>query len=51
VLAGGILKFDKISIWLDFQFEYIDSKNNVVQEVPEGFQRMKKFSVVMAVFQ
>jgi DNA sulfur modification protein DndD len=47
-LAGGILKFEK-SPSGSILFNYIDSKGNVVHGSSEGFQRMKKFSVVMAV--
>jgi DNA sulfur modification protein DndD len=47
-LAGGILKFEK-SPSGSINFNYIDSKNNIVHGSSEGFQRMKKFSVVMAI--
>jgi DNA sulfur modification protein DndD len=47
-LAGGILKFEK-SPSGSILFNYLDSKGNVVHGSSEGFQRMKKFSVVMAV--
>ncbi|MNJ90667.1 hypothetical protein D3C87_83030 [compost metagenome] len=47
-LAGGILKFEK-SPSGSILFNYIDSQGNVVHGASEGFQRMKKFSVVMAV--
>jgi DNA sulfur modification protein DndD len=47
-LAGGILKFEK-SPSNSILFNYMDSKGNVVHGSSEGFQRMKKFSVVMAV--
>jgi DNA sulfur modification protein DndD len=47
-LAGGILKFEK-SPSGSILFNYIDSKGNNVHGGSEGFQRMKKFSVVMAV--
>jgi len=47
-LAGGILKFEK-SPSGSIAFNYIDSNNNVVHGSSEGFQRMKKFSVVMAI--
>lgn len=47
-LAGGILKFDK-SPSGSISFNYIDSKGNGVPGGSEGFQRMKKFSVVMAI--
>jgi DNA repair exonuclease SbcCD ATPase subunit len=47
-LAGGILKFEK-SLSGSILFNYIDSKGNNVHGGSEGFQRMKKFSVVMAV--
>ena len=47
-LAGGILKFEK-SPSGSILFNYMDSKGNVVHGSSEGFQRMKKFSVVMSV--
>lgn len=47
-LAGGILKFEK-SPSGSILFNYMDSKGNIVHGSSEGFQRMKKFSVVMAV--
>jgi DNA repair exonuclease SbcCD ATPase subunit len=47
-LAGGILKFEK-SLSGSILFNYIDSRGNNVHGGSEGFQRMKKFSVVMAV--
>ena len=47
-LAGGILKFDKTPSG-SINFNYIDSNNNIVYGSSEGFQRMKKFSVVMAI--
>lgn len=47
-LAGGILKFEK-SPSGSILFNYNDSKGNVVHGSSEGFQRMKKFSVVMSV--
>lgn len=47
-LAGGILKFEK-SPSGSIAFNYLDSKNNAVHGSSEGFQRMKKFSVVMAI--
>lgn len=47
-LAGGILKFEK-SPTGSINFNYIDSVGNIVHGSSEGFQRMKKFSVVMAV--
>jgi len=47
-LAGGILKFEK-SPSGSILFNYIDSSGNIVHGSSEGFQRMKKFSVVMAV--
>lgn len=47
-LAGGILKFEK-SPSGSILFNYIDSTGNIVHGSSEGFQRMKKFSVVMAV--
>lgn len=47
-LEGGILKFDKTPSG-SIEFNYIDSKGNLVSGSSEGFQRMKKFSVVMAI--
>ena len=47
-LAGGILKFEKTPSD-SIEFNYIDSKGNIVHGSSEGFQRMKKFSVVMAI--
>ncbi|PIX15245.1 MAG: hypothetical protein COZ74_00760 [Flavobacteriaceae bacterium CG_4_8_14_3_um_filter_31_8] len=47
-LAGGHLKFDKTPSGA-IEFNYIDNKGNLVSGAAEGFQRMKKFSVVMAV--
>ena len=47
-LAGGILKFEK-SPSGSILFNYNDSKGNIVHGSSEGFQRMKKFSVVMSV--
>jgi len=47
-LEGGILKFEK-SPSGSITFNYIDSKGNIVAGNSEGFQRMKKFSVVMAI--
>lgn len=47
-LAGGILKFEP-SPNDAIEFKYLDSKGNVVYGSSEGFQRMKKFSVVMAI--
>lgn len=47
-LSGGILKFEK-SPTGSINFNYVDSKNNIVSGSSEGFQRMKKFSVVMAI--
>lgn len=47
-LAGGILKFQK-SPSGSILFNYIDSNGNIVHGSSEGFQRMKKFAVVMSV--
>lgn len=47
-LAGGILKFENTPTG-SINFNYLDSKNNTVYGSSEGFQRMKKFSVVMAI--
>lgn len=47
-LAGGILRFEKTPSD-SINFVYSDSNNNIVYGSSEGFQRMKKFSVVMAI--
>lgn len=47
-LAGGILKFEK-SPTGSIAFNYIDKAGNVASGASTGFQRMKIFSVVMAV--
>lgn len=47
-LAGGILRFEKTPSG-SIDFIYSDSKKNIVYGSSEGFQRMKKFSVVMAI--
>lgn len=47
-LAGGILKFEKTPAG-SISLNYIDSSGNEVHGGSEGFQRMKKFSVVMAI--
>jgi DNA sulfur modification protein DndD len=47
-LSGGILKFDKNPNG-SINFNYLDSNGNAVYGSSEGFQRMKKFSVVMAI--
>ncbi|PVW16408.1 AAA family ATPase [Marixanthomonas spongiae] len=47
-LTGGILKFEKNPNG-SINFNYIDSNGNTVHGSSEGFQRMKKFSVVMAI--
>mgnify|MGYP001208656939 CR=1 FL=1 len=47
-LAGGILRFEKTPSG-SINFVYSDSNNNNVYGSSEGFQRMKKFSVVMAI--
>lgn len=47
-LSGGILKFEKNPNG-SINFNYIDSNGNNVHGSSEGFQRMKKFSVVMAI--
>lgn len=47
-LSGGILKFEKNPNG-SINFNYIDSNGNTVHGSSEGFQRMKKFSVVMAI--
>ena len=47
-LAGGILRFEKTPSG-SINFNYSDSNNNPVYGSSEGFQRMKKFSVVMSI--
>lgn len=47
-LKGGVLRFEK-SVSGSISFNYTDKDGNVVTGASEGFQRMKKFSVVMAV--
>jgi len=47
-IAGGILKFDK-SPSGSIIFNYVDSGGNIVAGNSEGFQRMKKFAVIMAI--
>jgi DNA sulfur modification protein DndD len=47
-LAGGILRFEKTPSD-SINFVYSDSNGNIVYGSSEGFQRMKKFSVVMAI--
>ena len=47
-LAGGILKFEKTHSGA-INFNYLDKDGNNVAGASEGFQRMKKFSVVMAI--
>lgn len=47
-LAGGILRFEKTPSG-SINFIYSDSNDNIVYGSSEGFQRMKKFSVVMAI--
>ena len=47
-LAGGILRFEKNPSG-SINFNYVDSHGNLVSGSSEGFQRMKKFSVVMAI--
>lgn len=47
-LAGGILKFEKTPSGA-INFNYLDKDGNIVTGASEGFQRMKKFSVVMAI--
>lgn len=47
-LSGGILKIEKNPNGA-ISFNYIDSNGNTVHGSSEGFQRMKKFSVVMAI--
>lgn len=47
-LAGGILRFEKTPSG-SINFVYSDSNDNIVYGSSEGFQRMKKFSVVMAI--
>lgn len=47
-LAGGILKFSKTPSG-SITFDYIDKEKNIVHGASQGFQIMKKFSVVMAI--
>ena len=47
-LAGGILRFEKTPSG-SINSVYSDKENNIVYGSSEGFQRMKKFSVVMAI--
>lgn len=47
-LSGGVLKFEKTPSG-SINFNYIDKDGNLVTGASEGFQRMKKFSVVMAI--
>ncbi|SKB40719.1 hypothetical protein SAMN05660841_00346 [Sphingobacterium nematocida] len=47
-LAGGILKFEKTPSGA-INFNYLDQDQNIISGASEGFQRMKKFSVVMAI--
>lgn len=47
-LAGGLLRFKK-EVNGSIIFEYSDLDGNIVSGSSEGFQRMKKFSVVLAI--
>ena len=47
-LAGGILKFEK-SPTDSISFNYLDKDGNLASGASTGFQRMKIFSVVMAI--
>ncbi|WP_282636533.1 hypothetical protein [Sphingobacterium thalpophilum] len=47
-LAGGVLKFEKTPSGA-INFNYLDQDGNIISGASEGFQRMKKFSVVMAI--
>ncbi len=47
-VSGGILKFEKSPSGA-IAFNYVDNNNHIVAGNSEGFQRMKKFSVVMAI--
>ncbi len=47
-LSGGVLKFEKTPSG-SINFNYLDKDGNLVTGASEGFQRMKKFSVVMAI--
>lgn len=47
-LSGGYLKFNKNPDG-SIDFNYVDSNDNPVYGSSQGFQRMKKFSVVMAI--
>lgn len=47
-LSGGILKF-KQTLSDTIELDVVDENNNVVSGSSEGFQRMKKLAVVMAI--
>lgn len=47
-IKGGVLRFDK-SPSGGISLDYIDELGNEVSGASEGFQRMKKFAVVMAI--
>jgi DNA sulfur modification protein DndD len=47
-IKGGVLRFDK-SPSGGISLDYIDDLGNEVSGASEGFQRMKKFAVVMAI--
>ena len=47
-IKGGVLKFDK-SPSGGISLDYMDEAGNEVSGASEGFQRMKKFAVVMAI--
>lgn len=47
-VKGGVLRFEKTPSGA-INFNYLDHSGNIVPGASEGFQRMKKFSVVMAI--
>lgn len=47
-IKGGVLKFDKTPSG-GISLDYLDELGNEVTGASEGFQRMKKFAVVMAI--
>ena len=47
-IQGGVLKFEKTPSG-GISLDYVDDRGNEVSGASEGFQRMKKFAVVMAI--
>jgi len=47
-LSGGILKF-KQTLSDTIELDVVDENNNIISGSSEGFQRMKKLAVVMAI--